>query len=114
MRIAPQTALPSGGPDSLLASSPPGSLLLAGTNALQITVAVTAGAVTGTPYYWDNTNWVPLRADTGVGYSTVQADFATVAIAHLTFPRPAEPRFWAVLKTGAGTLDYCDLAEAVL
>lgn len=85
-----------------------------GTNAIELTLAVSAGAVTGAPYFWNGTNWCPLHGDAATGVVDDQADFASVAVAHETYRRAAEPRWFAVLKTGAGTLTYCDLAEAVL
>lgn len=113
MRIAPQVSLTGLTPDDLKSSSPPGSVLLVGTNALQLTVAVTAGAVTCSPRFWDGASWCPLQGDDALDSFNVVADSAGVAVGCLTEKRAAEPRWWAVLRTGAGTLNYCDIAEAV-
>lgn len=114
MRVSPQVTLPPSGPDSILNTSPPGAVYLAGTNGLQVTLAVSAGTATVTPYYWDGTSWVPHKGDANLGVEEVEADAATVPIAHLFFRRPAEPRHYALLLTGAGTVTYADLAEAAL
>jgi len=112
MRIAPQVTPPAS-PDAVKDLSPPGSILLSGTNALQLTAKVTAGTLTLEPRFWDGSSWVPLRGDAVVGSSAVVADFATAPIASLTMRRAAEPRWWVVIQSGGGTLDYCDISEAV-
>lgn len=83
------------------------------TDALLIILSVTGGAATVTPYFWDNTSWVPL-GDVTSGLDTVQANSGTIPVASQTLTRPAEPRFWAVVKSGAGTVVYCDMSEALI
>lgn len=114
MRIAPQASLPADGPQSIFTLSPPGAIYLGPTNALNITLALSAGAATVSPYWYNGTDWVPLRGDTAVSVSTVSANFATVPIASLTFNRPTEGRWFALLITGAGTVSYADMSEAVV
>mgnify|MGYP000915977674 FL=1 len=110
MQITPQTSLPSGGPDSLIASQ--GTLLLSGgdTNAGQLTVTLSAGSVTLTPYWWSQTSnaWIPASG----GYS-LTVDFAVAPAVSATFTRASEAQWWALLKTGGGTITSCDL-EAVV
>lgn len=114
MRVAPQASLPADGPQTIFQLSPPGALYLGPTNAVNITLALLAGAAAVSPYWYNGTDWVPLRGDTAVSVSTVAANFATVPIASLTFCRPAEGRWFALLLTGAGTVSYADMAEAAL
>ncbi len=111
--ITPQTApLPSGGPDSLLTTRPPGALLMMGTNGLELTATCSVGTVTLTPYFWNNTAWYPL------GDNVATPKSLTVAVAGIAsglgrFVRPAEPRYWALVSTGGGTLTNCQLSEGV-
>lgn len=114
MRITPQTTLPVGGPETLRSGSPPGTLLLVGSNALQLTVSMTSGAATVTPYYWSDGVWQPLRGDAASGPVNVQADFATIPVASTTMDRSVMSQWWALLKTGAGVIAFCDLSEATL
>lgn len=114
MRVAPQLSLPADGPQTIFQLSPPGAVLLGPTNAVNVTLALSAGAATVSPYWYNGTNWVPLRGDTVVSVSTVSANVATVPVASLTFCRPMEGRWFALLLTGAGTVDYADMSEAVL
>lgn len=110
MRIVPQTNLPVGGPDSLIASQ--GTLLLGGgdTNAAQLTVTVSVGSVVLTPHWWNQTSstWVPALE----GYQ-LTVNFAVQPTIGSTFVRTSEAQWWALLKTGGGTISYCDL-EAVV
>lgn len=114
MRIAPQATLPVDGPQSIFQLSPPGAVYLGPTNAVNITLALSAGAASVSPYWYNGTDWVPLRGDTVVSVSTVSANVATVGTASLTFCRPMEGRWFALLLSGAGTVSYADIAEAVL
>ncbi len=84
------------------------------TNAVNISLALSAGIATVSPYWYNGTDWVPLRGDTAVSISTVSANFATIPIASLTFCRPTEGRWFALLLIGVGTVNYADMSEAVL
>lgn len=114
MRITPLASLPGGGPDAVAVTTPPGVLQIGSTNALEITLSVSAGALTVTPYFWRDGVWQPLRGDSVLTPESISANFATVPVGHERFRRPSEPIWLALLKSGAGTLDFCDVAEAVL
>ena len=114
MRIAPQATLPADGPQSIFQLSPPGAVYLGPTNAVNITLALTAGTASVSPYWYNGADWVPLRGDAVVSVATVSANFATVPVASLSFSRPAEGRWFALLLSGAGTVDYADMSEAAL
>jgi hypothetical protein len=114
MRVAPQASLPADGPQTLFQTTPPGSVYLGPTNAVNITLALSAGTASVAPYWYNGTDWVPLRGDTAVGVETVAANAATVPIASLTFSRPSEGRWFALLLAGIGTVAYADMSEAVL
>lgn len=114
MRVAPQLSLPSDGPQTIFQLTPPGAVYLGPTNAVNITLALSGGTASVSPYWYNGTDWVPLRGDAVVSVSTVAANFATVPIASLTFCRPTEGRWFALLLVGAGTVAYADMAEAVL
>lgn len=103
MQIAPQSSLPSGGPDSIKNLQPPGALLLGGENAGQITVTLSAGSKTLAPYWWSETAHAWVAAPNSYQLS------ATAPTATGTFSKVAEPQFWALLATGGGTVTYCDL-----
>lgn len=112
-RVAVQTTLPVGGPDEIKDTTPPGAVLLGGTNGLSLTLAVSAGDAQAAPHYWDGTNWVNPNADVILGGKSQVSAFGTIPIANGQFyQRSGGPRWWAVLKTGAGTVAYCDVAEA--
>jgi hypothetical protein len=114
MRVAPQVSLPADGPQTIFQLAPPGAAYLGPTNAVNVTLALSAGIATVSPYWYNGTNWVPLRGDTAIGVSTVAANFASVPIASLTFRRPMEGRWFALLLAGAGTVSYAEIEEAVL
>lgn len=114
MRIAPQASLPADGPQTIFQLTPPGSVYLGPTNAVNVTLALSAGIATVSPYWYNGTDWVPLRGDTAVGVSTVAANFVTVPVASLTFQRSSEGRWFALLLAGAGTVSYAEVEEAVL
>ncbi len=105
--MIPQTSLPVGGPDSLIVSG--GTVLLNGTNAAQLTVTLSVGSVVLTPYWWNQTAyaWIPASG----GYQ-LSVNFAIQPAVSATFPKAEEAQWWALLKTGGGTITYCDL-EAV-
>lgn len=110
--IAPVTSLPVGGPDSLLDTTPPGTIQLGATNGFAIRLTVSGGSVTLVPYNWYNGHWYPL-GDSVTAPKSITANSATVADAMDRFIKVSEPGFWALLKTGAGTVVTCDIEEAV-
>lgn len=114
MQIAAQTVLPIGGPNSIKDLSPPGAVMLSGTNAARLVFACTAGTVDLTPHWWSETasKWIPLQAST-IGTYKVGAAAAGPATASDVFMKAAEPQWWALLATGSGTIGYCDLMETV-
>ena len=109
MIVAVQTSpLPVGGPDSLLATSPPGAVKQ--VNSFEVCLSVSAGSATVTPYFWSYGAWYPLGDDITAPKS-VTANFAGVANACARFVVPAVPRVWAFLKSGAGTVSVCGVDE---
>lgn len=115
MQIAAQTTLPAGGPNSIKDLSPPGAVLLGGTNAAKLTFKLSAGSADLTPHWWNETAqaWIPAQASVIAGVYKLGADFATRPIASDIFQRASEPQWWALLATGGGTISYCDLEETV-
>ena len=113
MRIAPLTSLPAG-PDAVKGTSPPGAVLLGGTNAAKLTFAVSAGVVTLTPHWWNQTanTWIPAKASTTAVYS-LQANAASQAVVNEIFPKASEPQWWMLLSAGGGTVSYCDIEETM-
>jgi len=113
MRITPLASLPSGGPDSVPSTDPPGYQFLAGTNGLNVQLKVSAGTVTVTPYFWADGVWWPVSGDNTIPPKNLTANFAGQAVATGRFLRAAEPRHWALLATGGGTVDTCDISESI-
>lgn len=110
-RIAPQATLPVGGPDTLLITSPPGCLQLGKTNGFYIQLTVSGGSVTLIPYVWGaDSKWYPI-GDAVTAPKSITANSATVAQAMDRFIKPSEMGFWTLLKTGGGTVDYCNMTE---
>ena len=112
MNIAPQNSLPTDGPQSLLSSSPPGAVQLGATNGIEVLLKVSAGSVTVAPYFWAAGAWWPI-GDATFTPKNLTATFATVPAASARFIRATESRYWALLSTGGGTVEICDIAEAV-
>lgn len=106
------TSLPSGGPDSVPVTDPPGTLLISGVEGIEITVKAAEGTVIGVPYYWQSGVWQPLLGDATVAPRQVKAVAGGVDIGHLYFNKPASPLWFAVLETGGGTVGFCDIREA--
>lgn len=106
------TSLPSGGPDSVPVTDPPGTLLISGAEGIEITVKAAEGTVIGVPYYWQSGVWQPLLGDATVAPRQVKAVAGGVDIGHLYFNKPATPLWFAVLETGGGTVGFCDIREA--
>lgn len=67
------TSLPSGGPDSVPVTDPPGTLLISGAEGIEITVKAAEGTVIGVPYYWQSGVWQPLLGDATVAPRQVKA-----------------------------------------
>lgn len=112
MNIAPQATLPSDGPQTLLSLSPPGAVQLRPTNGIELLLKVSVGTVTLTPYFWTAGAWWPI-GDATFAPKNITATFATVPAASARFARAAEGRYWALLATGGGTVEICDISEAV-
>ncbi len=112
MNIAPQNSLPSDGPQSLLSLSPPGAVQLSPTNGIELLLKVSAGTLTCAPYFWATGSWWPI-GDATFAPKAATATFATVPAASARFIRATEGRYWALLATGGGTVETCDIAEAV-
>lgn len=112
MNIAPQSSLPSDGPQSLLSLSPPGAVQLGPTNGIELLLKVSAGTVTLVPHFWAAGAWWPI-GDATYAPKNITATLATVPAASARFVRPKEPRFWALLSTGGGTVSICEISEAV-
>lgn len=112
MHIAPQSSLPSGGPDSLLTSDPPGAVRLGPTNGFEVQLKVSAGTVILVPYYWLAGSWWPI-GDATYAPKNITATFATVPAASARFIRATEGLYWALLSTGGGTVETCNISEAV-
>jgi hypothetical protein len=111
--IAVQASLVGVTPDDLKDLSPPGAVLLGGTNGIAVVLEVSAGDAQANPHYWDGTSWINPGADVVGGLNKVSASFATVPVANGQFyQRSGGPRWWAILKTGAGTVSRCTVAEA--
>ena len=106
------TSLPSGGPDDVPVTTPPGTLLISGAEGIEITVKAAEGTVIGVPYYWQSGVWQPLLGDATVAPRQVKAVAGGVDIGHLYFNKPATPLWFAVLETGGGTVGFCDIREA--
>lgn len=85
------TSLPSGGPDDVPVSNPPGTLLISGTEGIEITVKAAEGTIIGVPYYWQNAVWQPLLGDATVAPRQVKADATGVSVGHLYFNKPTTP-----------------------
>lgn len=112
MNIAPQNSLPSDGPQSLLALEPPGAVRLGPTNGIELLLKVSAGTVTATPYFWSAGSWFPI-GDAVFAPKNITATFGGVAAASARFIRSVEGLFWAVLASGGGTVETCEISEAV-
>lgn len=112
MDIAPQASLPADGPQTLLALDPPGAVRLGPTNGFEVQLKVSAGTATLTPYYWLAGSWWPI-GDATYAPKNVTATFGGVAAASARFVRAAEGLYWALLSTGGGTVDICEISEAV-
>lgn len=112
MRVAPQLTLPTDGPQTLLALDPPGAVRLGPTNGIEILLKVSAGTVTATPYFWSAGSWFPI-GDAVFAPKNITATFGGVAAASERFARSAEGLYWALLSTGGGTVDTCEISEAV-
>ena len=112
MRVAPQASLPTDGPQTLLALDPPGAVRLGPTNGFEVQLKVSAGTATLTPYYWLAGSWWPI-GDATYAPKNITATFATVPAASARFARAAEGLYWALLSTGGGTVDTCEISEAV-
>ncbi len=112
MRIAPQASLPTGGPQTLLTLDPPGAVRLGPTNGIELLLKVSAGTVTLVPYFWSAGSWFPI-GDAVFAPKNITATFATVPAASARFARSAEGLYWALLSTGGGTVDTCEISEAV-
>ena len=82
------------------------------TNGFDVQLKVSAGTVTATPYYWLAGSWWPI-GDAVFAPKNVTATFATVPAASARFARAAEGLYWALLSTGGGTVDTCEISEAV-
>lgn len=112
MRITMLTSLPSGGPDEVPVTTPPGTLFISGTSGIEITIKAAEATVIGVPYYWQDDVWQPLLGDATVAPRQVKAVATGVDIGHLYFNKPATPLWFVVLETGGGTVSFCDIREA--
>ncbi len=108
MIVAVQTSLPVGGPDTLLATAPPGAVKM--INSFEVLLSVSAGSASVTPYFWADGKWFPLGDDVTAPKS-VTANAAGVADACSRFVVPSIPRFWAFLKSGTGTITQLGVDE---
>lgn len=106
------TSLPSGGPDEVPVTTPPGTLFISGTSGIEITIKAAEATVIGVPYYWQDDVWQPLLGDATVAPRQVKAVATGVDIGHLYFNKPATPLWFVVLETGGGTVSFCDIREA--
>lgn len=95
-------------------ASPPGSVLLPGTNGLLLRIHVAAGTAAVMPHYWNGLAWVGLGgdADAAVGPAPTTADSGTRAgWSEGRYVNSGESRYWcAVRESGAGTVDNCELS----
>ncbi len=110
MDIAPQTSPVSIDLNALLALSPPGCVYLGPLNGIEVLLSVSAGTVTLEPIFYANGAWWPL-GDNVTAPKTVTAAAAGVTAATGRFIKPSEGRFWALLKTGGGTISSVSIQE---
>ncbi len=110
MDIAPQTSPVSTDLNALLTLLPPGCVYLGPLNGIEVLLSVSAGSVTLEPIFFANGAWWPLGDNVTVP-KTVTADVAGVAAAEGRFIKPSEGRFWALLKTGGGTISSVSIQE---
>lgn len=112
MNIAPQNSLPSDGPQTLLTLDPPGAVRLGPTNGIELLLKVSAGTVTLVPHFWSAGSWWPV-GDASYAPKSITATFGGVAAASARFIRSVEGLYWAVLASGGGTVETCEISEAV-
>lgn len=115
--ITMQSELPSGGPDTVPASTPPGTVQLGDRIGVGVILSMTSGAAQAIPHFWDGLSqkWVPPGADIAIGLNQVSADTGSspaVPVANGAFnQRSGGGAFWLVLKKGAGVVASCVIYE---
>lgn len=106
--VASAAALPVGGPATLLATSPPGALVVAGSG-FEVALSMNTGAAQITPYLWRYAAWFPL-GDAVNAPKKVSADSTGVSNGLGRFFALAGQTF-AFVKSGAGTINFVSVAD---